>query len=93
MAKKQVAIQPLGTRVLVNPEITDGEQIIAGIIIPDSASKEKPESGSVVAVGEGVKHVAIGDKVLFSKYGFDEVKLEDEEYYIIKEDSVLAVIK
>ncbi len=103
MAKKNgVAIMPLGDRVVVKPEEAGDEKSPSGIIIPDTAKKEKPETGIVVAVGPG-KHgddnkvipvsVKVGDRVMFSKYGFDEVKLEDEEYYIVSESSILAVIK
>jgi chaperonin GroES len=72
-------------------------------LIPETVSKERPEQGKVVAVGEGrwnedgdarVKmSVKIGDTVLFSKYGPDEVKIDGEEYYVLREDSILAVIK
>jgi chaperonin GroES len=103
MAKKNsVSIMPLGDRVVVKPEDSSDEKSPSGIIIPDTAKKEKPETGFVVAVGPG-KHgddnkmipvsVKVGDRVMFSKYGFDEVKLEDEEYYIVSESSILAVFK
>ncbi|MEO8637324.1 MAG: co-chaperone GroES [Candidatus Taylorbacteria bacterium] len=97
-----MAVRPLADRVLLKPISADEKKSTSGIIIPDTVEKEKPEQGRVVAVGEGktddngklvpVK-VKIGDKVLFSKYGFDEVKVEGEEYYIIKEENILAVIK
>lgn len=96
-------VQPLGDRVLVKPLTDDTKKTSSGIIIPDTVSKEKPEQGVVVALGAGKKDengkivpiagIKVGDKVLFSKYGFDEVKIEDEEYFIIREDNVLAVIK
>ena len=69
---------------------------------PETISKEKPEQGKVVAVGTGrisddgkkiAVGVKVGDRVVFSRYGFDEIKLGDEEYYIIKEDSILGIIK
>ena len=95
-------INPIGDRVLVKPMSEEHEKSPSGIIIPDTARKEKPERGEVIAVGPG-KHgddnevipmsVKVGDVVVFSKYGFDEVKIEDEEYYIISESNILAVIK
>lgn len=95
-------IIPLGDRVLVKP--IDSEEYgktESGIIIPDTISKEKPEQGKVIAVGAGryedgklvPMHVKVGDRVIFSKYGFDEVKIEGDELFILKEDSILAVIK
>jgi chaperonin GroES len=105
MAKKEdrkVAIQPLGDRVLVKPETAGDEKTASGIIIPDTAHKEKPERGEVIAVGQGKRGddneiipvaVKVGDTVMFSKYGFDEVKIEDEEYYILSESQILAIIK
>jgi len=105
MAKKiskKISILPLGDRVLVRPNIAGDEKSPSGIIIPDTAQKEKPEQGKVVAVGEGKRNekgdvlpmrIKEGDTVVFSKYGFDEIKIEDEEYYIVSESNILAVIK
>lgn len=92
MAKTKVT--PLGDRVLVDP-ITVDEKSPAGIIIPDTASREKPKQGRVVAVGEldEVKNVKVGDTVLFSDFGYDEIKVEGKEYYIIQSKNLLAVIK
>jgi chaperonin GroES len=99
---KKISIVPQGDRVLVKPEIMGDEKSPSGIIIPDTAQKEKPEQGKVVAVGEGKRNekgdvlpmrVKVGDTIVFSKYGFDEVKIDDEEYYIVSESSILAVIK
>lgn len=90
MAKK--GLTPLGDRVLVTPmEVTETSP--AGIIIPDTATKEKPKQGTVVAVGEleKVKNVKVGDIVLFSDYGYDEVKVAGVEYYIIESKNLLAV--
>jgi chaperonin GroES len=96
------SIQPLGDRVLVKPENSQDERSPSGIIIPDTARKEKPERGVVVAVGGGKRGddneiipvaVKVGDTVMFSKYGFDEVKIGDEEYYILAESNILAIIK
>ncbi|MFA6273403.1 MAG: co-chaperone GroES [Candidatus Paceibacterota bacterium] len=96
-------IFPLGDRVLVKPIDTDelATKTDSGIIIPDTVSKEKPEQGKVLAIGEGryddgklIKpRVKEGDRVLFSKYGYDEIKIEDEELFIIKEENILAIIK
>jgi len=91
--------RPLHDRILVQ-RIEEGEQKIGGIIIPDSA-KEKPQQGKVVAVGQGkVKEdggripldVKPGDSILFGKYSGQEIKLDGEEYLIMREDEVLAVI-
>ena len=93
-------IKPLGDRVLVEPK-EDGEVEKGGIIIPDSA-KEKPQEGIVVAVGTGKKdddgktvpfNVKAGDIVLMPKYGGTEVKIDDKEYQIVREDDILAVIQ
>ena len=91
--------RPLHDRILVQ-RIEEGEQKVGGIIIPDSA-KEKPQQGKVVAVGNGkVKDdggrialdVKAGDLILFGKYSGQEIKLDGEEYLIMREDEVLAVI-
>ena len=94
---------PLGDRVVVKLFTEQEKKTKSGILIPETVSKERPEQGKVVAVGEGrwnedgdarVKmSVKIGDTVLFSKYGPDEVKIDGEEYYVLREDSILAVIK
>jgi chaperonin GroES len=99
-----VAIKPLGDRVVVRP-LTDAEAgtvSASGIIIPDSAKKEKPEQGIVVAVGAGkwnedgdtriTMDVKVGDRIVFSKYGFDEVKVNDAEYFVVSESNILAII-
>ncbi len=104
MAKngKKVGIMPLGDRVLVSPEVETHEKTASGIYIPDTAKKEKPERGEVIAVGPGKRGddnelipiaVKVGDTVVFSKYGYDEVNIGDEEYYLISESNILAVIK
>ncbi len=95
----KAGMMPLGDRVLVKPQI--GETTTAsGIIIPDTA-KEKPETGVVIAVGPGKKtdsgatipvSVQVGDKVMFSKYGFDEIKVAGVEYYLISEANILAIL-
>ncbi|MYA96798.1 MAG: co-chaperone GroES [Nitrospinae bacterium] len=99
MAKVKTRIQPLQDRILVK-RLDEEEEQIGGIIIPDSA-KEKPQEGEVVAVGPGkvtddgkrqAPEVSEGDKILFAKYAGTEVKSEGEEYLIMREDDVLAVI-
>lgn len=96
-------IVPLGDRILVKPlSPDDGKKTKSGIIIPETVDKEKPEQGKVIAVGEGRRtdegkvipvSVKTGDQVLFSKYGPDEVKIDGEEYFILSESSILAVIR
>ena len=92
-------VRPLHDRVIVR-RLEEGEQKVGGIIIPDSA-KEKPQQGRVIAVGKGRVNdegkripldVTAGDLILFGKYTSQEVKLDGEEYLIMREDEVLAVI-
>jgi chaperonin GroES len=92
-------IRPLHDRIIVH-RLEEGEQQIGGIIIPDTA-KEKPQQGTVVAVGNGKARdagkripldVKAGDRILFGKYAGQEVKLDGEEVLIMKEDDVLAVV-
>ena len=92
-------IRPLNDRILVK-RLEGEEKTAGGIIIPDSA-KEKPAEGEVVAVGPGklneagarvAMDVAVGDRVLFSKYGGTDVKLDGEEFLIMREDDVLGVV-
>jgi chaperonin GroES len=93
-------IRPLHDRIIVR-RLEEGEQKIGGIIIPDSA-KEKPQQGEVIAAGNGkLKEdgkripldVKAGDRILFGKYTSSEVKLNGDEYLIMREDEVLAVIE
>ncbi|MCL5037062.1 MAG: co-chaperone GroES [Chloroflexi bacterium] len=99
MGTKTLNLRPLGERIIIRPlqqeEVTKG-----GIIIPDTA-KEKPMQGEVMAVGTGRMledgkviplEVKAGDKVLYGKYAGTEVKLEGEEYLIVKESEILAII-
>lgn len=99
---KGIGIQPLGDRVVVRPHDEKEVKSPGGIFIPDTARTEKPERGVVVAVGPGKRGekneiipvgVKVGDTVMFSKYGFDEVKVGSEDYYIISESSILAIIR
>lgn len=89
-----VNIKPLADRVLVEPAAAE-EKTASGIIIPDSA-KEKPQKGSVVAVGTGKKDepitVKVGDQVLYGKYAGTEITVEGKEYLIMRESDIFAVI-
>jgi chaperonin GroES len=97
MAK--VKIKPLADRVLVKRLEGEEEQKVGGIIIPDTA-KEKPQEAQVIAVGPGkveegkrvALEVKVGDKVLIGKYSGTEVKLDGEDYLIMREDDILAVV-
>ena len=91
--------RPLHDRVLIR-RIEEAETVRGGIIIPDSA-KEKPQEGEAVAVGNGkvldngtrvALEVKAGDRVLFGKYSGNEIKLEGEEYLILREDEILAIL-
>ena len=93
-------IRPLHDRILVQ-RLEEGEQKVGGIIIPDTA-KEKPQQGKVIAAGNGKTKddgkripldVAAGDTILFGKYSGQEIKLDGEEYLIVREDEVLAIIE
>jgi chaperonin GroES len=94
-----MSVKPLGDRVLVEP-IKEEEVKKGGIIIPDTA-KEKPQEGKVVALGTGKRdedgkiipfEVKKGDRVLISKYGGTEIKIDGKEYLIMREDDILGVI-
>ena len=98
MAK--IKIKPLADRVLVKRIDEEEEQKVGGIIIPDTA-KEKPQEGEIVAVGPGRTEdgdripleVEVGDKVLIGKYSGTEVKIEGEDYLIMREDDILAIVE
>ncbi|MGF1534618.1 MAG: co-chaperone GroES [Bernardetiaceae bacterium] len=89
-----VNIKPLGDRVLVEPAAAE-EKTASGIIIPDTA-KEKPQRGTVVAVGEGKKDepitVKVGDTVLYGKYSGTELSIEGTDYLIMRESDIYAVL-
>jgi chaperonin GroES len=97
MAKFQ--LEPLEDRVVVRPE-EGQETTVSGIVIPDTA-KEKPQQGEVVAAGPGrfedgkrvPMDVKVGDKILYSKYGGTEVKVEGDEYLVLSSRDILAVVK
>lgn len=94
-----IKVTPLHDRILVK-RIEEKETVKGGIIVPDTA-KEKPQEGEVVAVGPGKLHegkrmpldVEPGDRVLFAKYGGTDIKIEDEEYLILREDELLGKLK
>ena len=87
-------IKPLADRVLVEP-LEAETKTASGIIIPDTA-KEKPQKGSIVAVGPGTKEnpltVKVGDSVLYGKYSGTELKLEGKDYLIMRESDILAIV-
>ncbi len=84
--------QPLGKRVLVERE-EETKTTASGIIIPDNASKEKPSSGKVVAVGKKVEDIEEGDTVVFAKYSGSEVSIDDKKYLVLNLEDVLGIIK
>ena len=93
-------VRPLHDRIIVQ-RLEEGEQKVGGIIIPDTA-KEKPQQGRVIAAGNGKANddgkripldVTAGDTILFGKYSGQEIKLDGEEYLIMKEDEVLAIVE
>lgn len=93
-------VRPLGDRVLVK-RLEEEEKTKGGIIIPDTA-KEKPQQGKIVAVGNGrvtedgkviPMNVKVGEKVLFQKYSGSDIKIEGEEYLIMREEEILGIIE
>ncbi|MGH2655072.1 MAG: co-chaperone GroES [Actinomycetota bacterium] len=99
MAKGTFTLEPLDDRIVVKPG-EEEETTVSGIVIPDTA-KEKPQEGEVVAVGPGrfedgtrvPMDVKVGDRVLYSKYGGTEVKVEGEEHLVLSARDVLAIVK
>jgi chaperonin GroES len=94
-------IQPLADHVLIEP-IKQEEKTESGILLPETVNKEKPEQGKVIAVGPGKKNksgerismeIQEGQKVLFTKYGPNEIKVDGKKYLIAKESDILAIIK
>ncbi len=93
----EINLQPLGDRVIAKP-VAKEEKTKSGIYLPDTA-KEKPQEGTIVAVGPGKKtedgkiiplDVKVGDSVIYAKYGGTEIKVEGEEYIILRENDILA---
>lgn len=97
---KGIKIKPLGSRVLIEPLVEEENKNSFGIILPDSDKKESYR-GIVLAVGDGLVddgkrvplQVKVGDKVIFSKYGYEDIKADNKEYYLIKEENILAIIE
>jgi len=94
-------LRPLGDRVIVKVAPKE-EKTKAGIILPDTLDKERPEQGEVIAIGPGrllesgsraPMSVAVGNKVVFKKYSPDEVKVDDVEYLVVSETDIMAVIE
>lgn len=94
-------IKPLADHILIEP-IKEEERTKTGILLPETAEKEHPEQGKVIAIGPGRKtsagkiiplEVKVGDKVLFTKYGPNEIKVDDKEYLIAKEEDILAILE
>jgi len=94
-------VRPLADYVLIEP-IKEEEKTKTGILLPETAEKERPEQGRVIAVGPGKKNskgevikleVKEGDRVLFTKYGPNEIKIEDKEYLIAKQEDILAIFE
>lgn len=85
-------IKPLGERVLIKQ--TEQEEVTkSGIVLPGTASKEKPIIGEVLAIGVKVEDIKVGDKVIFEKYSGTEVKDGEESYLILEKDNVLAIVE
>lgn len=99
---KKSKIEPLFDRVLIKPFTKEEleKKNSFGIILPDNGKKENAEQGVVIAVGAGrivdgkrvPVSVKVGDKVAFSKYGYEDIKVDDEEFYLIKEENLLAIL-
>ena len=94
-------LRPLSDHIVLEPE-KEKEKTQSGILLPDTADKEDIKQGKVVAIGPGRKtssgkiitvDVKVGDKVLYSKYSPDKIKVEEKEYVIVKEEDILAVLE
>ena len=99
--KNNMTIKPLSDHILIEP-IKEEEKTKTGIFLPETASRERPEEGNVIAIGPGKKtddgkiipvSVKPGDKVLFTKYGPTEIKVDNKEYLIASESDILAIIE
>ncbi|MBW3624640.1 MAG: co-chaperone GroES [Armatimonadetes bacterium] len=93
-----MALKPLGDRIIIKPAESE-EKTAGGIVLPDTA-KEKPQEGEVIAVGPGrvldngktaEMEVQVGDRILYAKYGGTEVRVDGQEYVILRQDDVLAI--
>jgi len=96
-----IKLKPLNDKVIVKP-IEKKEQTKFGIVLPETAEKEKPEKGEVIAVGPGkllengqrsIMSVKVGELVLFKKYSPDEIKIDQDEYLVIDESDIIGVIE
>ena len=89
-------IKPLGDRILVRP-LEEETVTQSGIVLPDTADKEKKEEGEIIAIGDGedIKklNLTVGEIVMFGKYSGEDVKNEDVEYKFLKDDEVLAIVQ
>jgi chaperonin GroES len=94
-------LQPLSDHIIIEPQKQE-VKTKSGIVLPDTVAKEKPQEGKVTAVGPGrvlengthaKMQVKMGDRVLFTKYSPTEVKIDGKEYFVIKEEDVMAIIK
>lgn len=94
-------LRPLNDKVIIKP-IEEDKTTKVGIVLPDTAEKEKPEKGEVIAVGPGKllengsrapMSVKVGDKVIFKKYSPDEIKINKEEYLVIEESDIIGIIE
>jgi len=89
-------LKPLGDRVVIKPT-PQAEMTKSGIILPETADKEKKAEGEIIAVGQGEKisklKLSVGQKVVFRQYGGDEVTIDDVDYKILSEDDLLAVVE
>ena len=94
-------LKPLADRVVLKP-LAKTETVKGGIVIPDTVEKERPEQGEVIAVGPGKlledgkrspMSVKVGDKVMFKKYGPDEIKIDGVEYLVLDESDIIALIE
>lgn len=100
--KNSIGIEPLGDRVVVKPLSSEeaGHKLPSGILIPETIDKEKTDQGKVVAVGPGKyddgklipMSLKVGDRIMFNKYGYDEIKINGIEYYIVSEANILAIL-
>ncbi len=97
-------IKPVDERVLIKPVEEEEERKIGGIIIPDTASKDRPQMGDVIAVGDDVEHtdrkqkklsdvIKIGDRVIYARYGGTEVKIDEDEFLIVSRSDILGIVQ
>ena len=89
---KEIKVKPLGDNVLVKPEKAD-KKTKSGIFLPESASEERPQQGKIIEIGES-KDIKVkkNQEVIFKRYSGTEVKIKDEEYLIVKNEDVLAIV-